>query len=74
MKQKIDELIEKLYDWYCIYENRAFKNPDLEIDIACEKNILDMTIVNNNGIIDELCLRFAKGQETIYDYVSIVLE
>jgi hypothetical protein len=73
MKNKINEFMDKLYEWYCIYENKAFSNGEIEISIVCESNTIDIMVEDTKGLLDELCLRFSKDQETIYNYIVIQL-
>ena len=73
MKEKINEFVDKLYSWYCMYENRAFSNGEIEISVFCESDTIDITIENEAGILDELCVRFSKEQKSIYDYTVMEL-
>ena len=73
MRKNIEELIDKTYEWYSIYERLAWTKKDIKINITCEKENIDICITDNFAVIDDLTITFNDKEQDLYNYVVIKL-
>lgn len=71
MKNKVDDLGERLNYLYRIYEESCWKNVKDRINIIFQDNCIAFYYISDRKNIDNFCITFSKNECKVYKYLSL---